>query len=288
MGERLVFDVETKRNGEYITPGKPDRLKEYKTVDKKFGLTVLKATPGGEREVELEFLSIRDRIILGDKTVMDYDSTKKPTAGKPDPLAGIYGKIVGSKVRFFLDATNGVERVEGIDEMMSRLQTGATPADLAPLKSMYNEGYFKQMMSANRYMPPKAVQPGDTWPVHIEIPMGMMGTLELDYTFTFKSWEMHGKRNCARLEFDGSIKSKPDTNASPTGMSINITGGDSSGISWFDPDLGIVIDTTMNQDMNMTINLPMNPRGNAGAAGQMQSMKSQMSQALTIKLVSVK
>jgi len=288
QGERIVQDMDMKQTMVMSIPGQSAPMKQDTTMGQSYGLTVLQATPDGGHELEMDFLSARMGSTMGGKKMLDYDSTKKPTAGKPDPLAGIYGKIVGSKVRFFLDATNGVERVEGIDEMMSRLQTGATPADLAPLKSMYNEGYFKQMMSANRYMPPKAVQPGDTWPVHIEIPMGMMGTLELDYTFTFKSWEMHGKRNCARLEFDGSIKSKPDTNASPTGMSINITGGDSSGISWFDPDLGIVIDTTMNQDMNMTINLPMNPRGNAGAAGQMQSMKSQMSQALTIKLVSVK
>jgi hypothetical protein len=142
-------------------------------------------------------------------------------------------------------------------------------------------------MDANRYMPPKAVQPGDTWPVQIEYPLGMMGTLMLNYDFTFKSWEMHGKRNCARLEFAGTIKSMPDTNASPTGMTMNITDGNSSGISWFDPELGITIDTTMNQDMNMVIKL-LNPRGNRGAAGQMQSITNQMNQIMTIKLISVK
>ena len=220
--------------------------------------------------------------------MLDYDSTKKAATGKPDPVGRIYGKIVGSKIQFFLDATNGVERIEGIDEMLNRLQAGATPAGLAPLKSMFNEGYFKQLMSANQYMPPKAVQPGDTWPVQIEFPMGMMGTLVMDYDFTFKSWELHGKRNCARLEFEGTIKSIRDTNASPTGMNITISDGDSSGVSWFDPELGIIIDTTMNQNMGMVITVPMNRRGNPGGSGQIQTITNQMNQVMNIKLVSVK
>jgi hypothetical protein len=137
-------------------------------------------------------------------------------------------------------------------------------------------------------MPSKAVQPGDTWPVQIEVPIGMMGNLVLNYDFDFKSWEMHGNRNCARLEFSGTIKSTPDTNASPAGMSINILGGDFSGISWFDPEIGQTIDTTMNQDMNIVIHLPMNPRGNRGGAGQMQNLTNQTTQVQNIKLSSVK
>jgi hypothetical protein len=71
-------------------------------------------------------------------------------------------------------------------------------------------------------------------------------------------------------------------------MSISITGGNSSGVSWFDPELGITIDTTMNQDMNMIMNLPVNPDGNRAAAGQTQSLTNRMNQVMTIKLVSVK
>jgi hypothetical protein len=288
QGERIVQDMDMKQSMEFSIPGQPAPMKQDMTMGQEYGLTVLQATPDGGHEVEMDFLSARMSSTMAGKKILDYDSTKKPTAGKPDPLAGIFGKIVGSKIQFFLDATNGVGRIEGIDEMLNRLSTGTSPAQLAPLKSMFSEGYFKQMMSANRFMPPKAVQPGDTWPVQIEYPMGMMGTLVLNYDFTFKSWEMHGKRNCARLELDVTIKSIPDTNASPTGMSITITDGNSSGVSWFDPELGITIDTTMNQDMHMVMNVPMNPRGNPGAAGKMQSITNQMNQVVTVKLLSVK
>jgi len=288
QGERIVQDMDLKQTSEISIPGQPAPMTQDTTMGMEYGLTVLQANPDGGHEVEMEFLSARMKTAMAGRTTLDYDSTSKSTTGRPNPLNGIYGKIVGSKIRFFLDATNGVERIEGVDEMMSRLQAGATPADLAPLKSMYTEGYFKQLMQANQFMPPKPVQPGDTWPVQIEMPLGMMGNLELNFDFTFTSWEMHGKRNCARLEFTGTIKSTPDTNASPTGMSINILGGDSSGISWFDPDIGMTIDTTMNQNMNMVISLPMNQRGNGGGAGKMQNLTNQITQIQNIKLSSVK
>jgi hypothetical protein len=288
QGERIVQDMDMKQTMEFSMPGQPAPMKQDMTMGQEYGMTVLQANPDGSHEVEMDFLSARMSSTMGGRKLLDYDSAKKSTSDKPNPVAGIFGKIVGSKIQFFLDATNGIERVEGIDEMMNRLQSGVSPAELAPLKSSFSEGYFKQLMSANRFMPPRPVQPGDTWPVEMNYPMGTMGTLVLNYDFTFKSWEMHGQRNCARFEFDGTLKSIPDTNASPTGMSMNITDGSTSGVSWFDPELGITIDTTMNQDMDMVITLPMNPRANAGAAGRIQTITNQMNQILNIKLLSVK
>jgi Family of unknown function (DUF6263) len=286
VGERVVQDTDMKQKMEISIPGRPAPMQQDMTMGQEYGLTVLNETPDGGHEVEMEFLSARMGMKMGDKTMLDYDSGKKAAEGKPNPVADMFGKIVGSKIQFFLDASNEVERIEGVDDMMNRLSAGTPAAALAPLKSMFSEGYFKQMMSANRFMPPKAVQPGDTWPVHIEFPMAMLGVLAMDYTFTFQSWEMHGKRNCARLEFQGTIITKPDPDAKPAPMSISIQDGNSSGISWFDPEIGKVIDNTMNQDMTMVITMPM--RGKAGASGQTQTITNQMNQIITIKLVSVK
>src|ERR1700690_2847485 len=158
QGERIVQVMDMKQTMEMSIPGQPAPMKQDTTMGQEYGLTVLQATADGGHEVEMEFLSARMNSTMGGKTMLDYDSTKKSATDKQNPLAGIFGKLVGSKIRFFLDATNGVERIEGIDDMMNRLQTGATPADLAPLKSIFTEGYFKQLMDANRYMPPKAVQ----------------------------------------------------------------------------------------------------------------------------------
>jgi serine/threonine protein kinase len=269
VGERVVFDVDMKRNGEYLNPGQPDSQKEYLTMEKKYGLTVLKATPGGGHEVELEFLSIRDRITLGGERVLDYDSTEKSSAPRTNSLTDIYGKVVGSKIRYFLNASNEVERMEGVDELEKRLSSGTSTNASALSRIQFSEGYLKQMMSGLRlYLPPKAVQPGDTWPFQMEIAMGPLGTVSLDYTVTFQNWEQHWKRNCARLEFQSTVKTKPDPNSNPAGMSVSSFEGTSSGVAWFDPELGMVIETAANKDMKMVINnMPINPSGNPGASG---------------------
>jgi hypothetical protein len=296
VGERIVQDMDLKQNMELSIPGKSGPMKQDMTMGQEYGLTVLKETPDGGHEVEMEFLSARMSMAMGGLS-LSYDSTKKTAddsanpaaAAVQKPLADMFGKIIGSKIQYFLDASNEVERIEGVDELVNRLSSGAQVDALAPFKSaMFSKERFKQIMSVNRYMPPKAVQPGDTWPVKESFEMGPLGTMVMDFEGTFQSWEMHGKRNCARIEFQGTIKSTPGANANPTGLSMTITDGDFSGVSWFDPELGITIETTMNQDIKMVMNMPMNPRGNAGAAGRMQTIANQMNQIITIKLVSVK
>jgi Family of unknown function (DUF6263) len=296
VGERIVQDMDMKQSMELSIPGQPGPTKQDMNMGQEYGLTVLKDTPGGGHEIEMEFLSARMSIAMGGKT-LDYDSTKKPANDSANPaaakiqksLADMFGKIVGSKIQYFLDASNDVERMEGVDELENRLSSGAQADWLVPFKSaMFSKDRFKLIMSANRYLPPKAVQPGDTWPNTLSFEMGPLGTMTMDFNSTFQSWEMHGKRNCARLEIQGTIKSTPGTNANPTGLTMTITGGDFTGISWFDPELGITIDTTMNEDIKMVMNIPTNPRGNAGAAGRMQTITNQMNQIITIKLVSVK
>jgi hypothetical protein len=292
QGEHIVQDMDMKMNMELSVPGQPAPMKQDMTMGEKYGLTVLKETPDSGHEVEMEFLSARMSVAMGGKTMLDYDSDKKPGGDKANPVAGevaaAFQKIIGAKINYFLDASNEVERIEGVDALLNRLGTGDQAGAATSIKSMFSEGYFKQVMSANRFIPPKPVQPGDTWPIKMDIAMGDLGTMMMDYDFTFQSWEMHGKRNCARIEFQGTINSTPGTNANPAGMSTSILEGNSSGVSWFDPELGITIDTTMNQDIKMVMNMPMNPRGNPGAAGRMQTITNQMNQVINIKLVSVK
>jgi hypothetical protein len=285
VGERIVQDMDMKLNMEIFVPNQPSSMKQDMTMGQKYGLTVLKEKPDGGHEVEMEFLSARMGMEMGGKKLLDYDSTKKSSADKAKPVADMFGKIVGSKIHYFLDASNEVERIEGVDELVDRLSSGGQADALAPFKdTMFSKDHFKQMMSANRFMPPKAVQPDDTWPIKQSFEMGPLGTMVMDFNCTFQKWEQIGKRNCARIEFQGTIKSTPGANANPTGMSMSILNGNFSGVSWFDPELGITIDTTMNQDMTMAMTMPMNMRGKTTT----QTMTNIMNQVITIKLESVK
>jgi len=287
QGERVVQSMEMKTKLETSVPGQPAPVKQDMTMGQKHALKVLKEDPDGGHEVEMEFLSARMAMDVAGRQQLDYDSTRKSPADKANPVADMFGKIVGARIKYYLDASNNVERIEGVNELMDRLSAGTPAAELAPLKTMFSESYFRQMMSSSRFMPPKAVSPGDSWPVQLEFPMEALGTMELDYTFTLQSWEMHGKRNCARLEFQGTVKTKPGPKPNSTGMTVVIKDGNCSGISWFDPELGITIDTKMDQDMTMTMTLPRPPQARPGAAGQPQTTTTHLAQSLTIKLDTV-
>lgn len=276
-GESIAQSMEMKQHAEIALPNQPAPMKNEMTIGQDYGLTVLKALPDGGHEIEMEFQGARMKMAMGGKTMMEYDSAKKQSSDAPDPVGGVYGKLVGAKIRYFLDASNNVDHLEGMNELIDRLTSSAdNAAAMAPIKSMFNEDYFKQMMSQNRFLPGKPVQPGDTWPVELEMPMGPMGTLVMNNTFTFQNMEMHGTRHCARLNFKGTMKAKPAAKPGPEGMSISSVDGTTSGTSWFDPALGMIVDNAMNQDMTMVMTMAMG------------TMTNHMLQDVSIKVVSVK
>jgi len=295
IGQRIVQDTDIKMNMEITVPNQPQPIKQDVTMRQEYGLTVLKADISGGHEVELEFLNARMAAMQGGQTVFSYDSTKKAAAESANPamaaaqqsVAAMFQNIIGSKVQFFLDASNQVERVEGLDALTSKLGTGGQNDGTASVRHMFSKSYLTEMLGGSQYLPPKPVQPGDTWPLQLEYEMEQLGTLMIDISTTFVKWEKHGKRTCARLEFQGTFKTKPGQNPPATGMSMNIQEGNSTGVAWFDPELGKIIETVANQDikmaMAMTITRPGFPKG-----GVTQTMDLLMKQAVTTKLESVK
>lgn len=290
VGERIVHDMDMKMKVETSGAGLPAQAQEGAnvTMGQKFTMTVLKDLPEGGHEVELEFLSMRMGMEAGGKKVLDYDSDAKK--GSKDPMAEVMGKVIGSKVDFFLNASNDVDHMEGVDSLMAKLTAGGNQQAAASIQGMFSESYFKQMMSSSRFLPSHAVAPGDSWPVQLEFPIDPVGTLELNYTVTLEKWEMHGARNCARLEFQGDIKSKPGSKSAMPGGSVSFRDGNTSGVSWFDPELGVVIDTDVQQDFTMVVSFP-SPQRNKNAKNakpEMMTMTNHLAQTLNLKLDSVK
>jgi hypothetical protein len=195
----------------------------------------------------------------------------------------MFQNVVGTKLQYFLDASNRVERLEGAEALMERIAASGPANVINGFKTMFNYGSLKQMINTG-FLPPNPVQPGDTWPVQTDIVMGDLGTMTIDYNYTLAGWEKHGERTCARLEFQGTMKIKPDAAAGHNGLATSVRDGNSSGVSWFDPELGLVVDTTLNQDMNITMTVPITARGKKST----QTITAIMKQAVTIKLESVK
>jgi hypothetical protein len=99
--------------------------------------------------------------------------------------------------------------------------------------------------------------------------------LERDFKVTFQDWETRGKRVCARLEFKGIEKTKSDPNPNQGEATLTSIQGALSGVVWFDPDLGLTIETAAKGDLTSVKNTSP------------QATTSEMKQVVSAKLTLV-
>jgi len=261
VGRHGIQTMDMKMTSEVSTPWTKQPVTQDMTLGQSSSLTVLREMDGGKRELQLEFLGTTMSMTQGGKSMLSYDSAKSP-AGDNNPAAATLGKMVGAKVGFVLDAANQVEMVEGVEDLAQRMTAapGIDPSGM--LKNMFSGDALKQQVDFARNLPGKPVQPGDTWPVERDYPMGPMGTMVMNFTFTLADWEKHDGRYCAKIDMDGTLTSKAGDSDGLPGMKLVVTDGKCSGESWFDLDEGMFVDGTLNQDMKLdiTIKNPMAAR----------------------------
>jgi len=68
-------------------------------------------------------------------------------------------------------------------------------------------------------------------------------------------------------------------------MSVSLSDGTTAGVSWFDPELGMIIDSTANQDMKINMVMPARSRT---PNAKPQTITSITKQEISLKLESVK
>ena len=68
------------------------------------------------------------------------------------------------------------------------------------------------------------------------------------------------------------------------GTSLSFQDAAVSGVSWFDPELGLAIEADLNQDITMIMTMPIPVQGRSMPV----NMTNVIHQAITIKLESVK
>jgi hypothetical protein len=243
------------------------------TLGQDYSITVTNATTNGVRGLQLEIHSLTMDIASGDTYIMNYD-TDNPGAGLSDsPIADQLQKLVGGRIRYLLSPENKVMRMDGFQELMERMGgPGRAVRGQGPppgmINRIYNPQYFRQLVELTG-LPPESVRIGDRWPVKRDLSAVGMGSLAIDLTATFRGWQKHDNRNCALLEFSGSLLPKtepapagpPGTNrtsdvrkliraiTSPSAAPSNIEKGSVTGKSWFDPSLGFTAETAVDQTL---------------------------------------
>ena len=293
VGNRYSQRMEVNGDTQTHMAQSPKPMQQKVTMSQEYSITVLAERPKGGRELELEFEAAEIDVTMNGKPVVNLDTKAEagPTETAKSGMAG-FREIVGAKLKFLLDESNRVEKVEGIKEFTAKATAGSNPQGRATMQSMFNEEYFKQMVESQRSLPPKPVKIGESWPVKTELTVPVLGIMSIDLNYTLKGWEVREKRKCAVIDFAGTMTSKgaPNAAAAPAAMSMSVENGKLSGKTWFDPDLGSTIETSVHQDMVLHMTMPVPRRRETNATPQAaatQSITNNTKQNVVIKLVDV-
>lgn len=154
---------------------------------------------------------------------IEYDSTN-PTTGANTNLADLFGKLVGTEFTVTLGKGGVVEKVDGKDEFLSKLQA-VNPQMEGILKKMLSDEALKQMSDPSFGLSAageKAVN--DTWEKKTTLGLGPIGTYDVTYKFTYKGKDAV-KKELDRVEVVADLTYKPPTEQSE-GLLFKIKSGD--------------------------------------------------------------
>ena len=103
-------------------------------------------------------------------------------------LFDLYNKVVGSKILYYLNASNEVVRMEAADELMQRISSGPSAATSQISRLQFGKDYLKENINVlHLFLPYGPVQPGDSWKFPLDTALGPLGVFHVEYTVTFQT-----------------------------------------------------------------------------------------------------
>jgi hypothetical protein len=249
IGKKYSMQIDLAQNVTTKVPSLPEPVKQVVNMTQGFDISALKELPNGGRELEMEFKGLTIAVHQGENQVMSFDSNQSAAQDGENPIAPLLHKMVGAHIRYLTDADGKVEKVEGTEELLSRIGYNPKSQTHAMFKQMFGEDTLRQYGSFGEMMPNRVVKVGESWAVKREFPTAA-GNLAVDMKFTFKGWEQQGNHKCARIETHGTLSS---ASGSPGNTNVKIDDGKTSGTIWFDPELGMVVSQDMQQNMTLKV-----------------------------------
>jgi hypothetical protein len=245
VGKEYAMRTEMTEVVEFKIPDEPKPVKQVRTVSMDYTVSVLKELADGGRELELQFTAVKTSLTDGNRQTLDVDSARDATPGASEPPGSILNRLFSERVRLVVNAAGKAIRVDGFKEFANRVIGDGDPHAKAVFHQMLNEDRLKEFGTVAEDLPDHAVKAGDHWLVNLELPIPI-GIIDIHLKDTFKNWESHAGRQCVRIAFKGDFSTKPGSSAN---TSAKIENGDISGETWFDPALGMVVQSDDVEEM---------------------------------------
>jgi hypothetical protein len=250
-----VYDMvmNLKQSTDVNVPGQP--VQTELTLSQELHYSPLADADSGGQRVEVKFENQKIDIIQNSQDVLNYDSggttpvqPKSPAA----PVAAAIHAMMDVPLDYTLGADGTVEKIDGLDTLTNRMITAVpNQQQRMALSQMFDQNTLKQYCSFSQSLPDHPVEVGDTWSSSHDI-NSQAGLMTIDGTYTFKDWEQRDGHNCVHFLINGDIKTKT-TSAATIGAVVKIQKGIINGEAWFDPDLGMFVESDSDQDMTLDI-----------------------------------
>jgi hypothetical protein len=253
-------------------PGLPNAVDQITDVAQSYTISALKDLPNGVTKMAMDFTAEKMLIRVGNNTVAASDSKTSAAGDNTNNVAAMLRRIVGAHFGYEIDAQGKASHITGVKEFFAHVPTEDNQGS-SILKSMMSEDLIRQFATRGQGLPPDPVKLGDHWKLHLEENAGSVGVLQMDLNYIFSGFENHDGHHCAAIDFNGTVMSKPSTNAAA--MNITVEGGSILGKMWFDPELNMVMETGSDQMMTMKI------------LAQGKTIHSQMKQTVDIRMTGV-
>jgi len=248
VGKKYLMRQESIQTMDMKNPG---QAKQVQNQTETFYFFPIKKRDNNGWQLQLEFESLTLVVTNGNHIAFAADSTQNPAQDARNPVGARFRKMTGARLEYFTDANGKVEKMNGYPELVTRV-AGEDQQERAAFKDIFNEIALEKYGSVGEdTVPRRVVKLGDRWAISLKVPSNA-GNLQVDIKCAFKNWEQRAGHKCMHLTFTGAIST--DASSDAAALRIKIEKGKVAGDVWFDPELGIMVESVEDVNAQLKIN----------------------------------
>lgn len=204
--------------------------------------------------LKLDVTGLMFTLFRGDTPLVHYDTRTKMGLLEDDQrTTDALDKLQGARWRYGVSVDGSVlaASLDTNSPSVKALSTDAKVTGLSLVRRLFNPQYFRPFLEFNT-LPTSPVAIGSTWPVERLFNAGTVGTVQFKGTYTFRGWQEHMGRKCARLDMAGDLKEAarlPGRGGRILGGTSQLEKGTLTGQIWYDPEQKLPVE--MVTDLNM-------------------------------------
>jgi RNA polymerase sigma factor (sigma-70 family) len=242
VGKKYSMHVDFHQLTETPLPGRPTPTKSDVHFTLSYDMAALKNLDDGGQQLELTIGSQSLNVVNDGQSVMSFDSAQGDNGYENPPKA-----MLGAKIQYLTDASGNITQISGVDDLVRRFSGGGKSELGAIYGQIFNGDTLKVYASFDGSLPNRTFHVGQTWQMSKEVPGVNVGPIKLNANYTFKNWGEWGGHPCAHVQAFGNFSTEAPS--AESGALINIKDGKFTGDFWFDPALGIIVNTSSEQTM---------------------------------------